>query len=43
MQLKRSFYLREDVVAIAQELLGKYIVTTFDGERTSGMITETEA
>ena len=43
MLLDRSFYLREDVVAIARELIGKYIVTTFDGELTSGMVTETEA
>jgi len=43
MLLNRSFYLRENVVAIARELLGKYIVTTFDGVLTSGMITETEA
>ncbi len=43
MLLDRSFYLREDVVAIARELIGKYIVTLFDGELTSGMVTETEA
>ena len=43
MLLKRSFYLREDVVAIARELIGKYIITTFNGELTAGMISETEA
>ncbi|HEX7412384.1 MAG TPA: DNA-3-methyladenine glycosylase [Bacteroidales bacterium] len=43
MLLDRSFYQRENVVAIARELIGKYIVTTFDGKLTSGMITETEA
>lgn len=43
MLIKRSFFLREDVVAIARELIGKCIVTTFYGEQTSGMITETEA
>ena len=43
MILGRSFYLREDVVSIARELICKYIVTTFNGELTSGMITETEA
>jgi DNA-3-methyladenine glycosylase len=43
MLLKRSFYLRDDVVEIARDLLGKYLVTNFDGNLTSGMITETEA
>lgn len=43
MLIKRSFFLREDVVAIAKELIGKYIFTTFDGCLTFGMITETEA
>jgi DNA-3-methyladenine glycosylase len=43
MILPRSFYLRDDVVNIARELLGKYLVTSNDGEVTSGMITETEA
>jgi DNA-3-methyladenine glycosylase len=38
-----SFYLRDDVVAIAKELLGKVLVTAFDGEVTSGRIVETEA
>jgi DNA-3-methyladenine glycosylase len=38
-----SFYNRKDVVKIAKELLGKIIVTCFDGEITSGRIVETEA
>ncbi len=42
-KLPLSFYHREDVVQIAKELLGKIIVTTFDGHLTSGRITETEA
>ncbi len=41
--LPRSFYLRGDVVGIARELLGKVLVTEFDGGQTSGIITETEA
>ena len=41
--LSSSFYTRTDVVQIARELLGKVLVTTFDGRRTAGMITETEA
>jgi DNA-3-methyladenine glycosylase len=43
MKLPLSFYLRDDVVAIARELPGKVIVTRFDGKLTSGIITETEA
>lgn len=38
-----SFYNRKDVVKIAEELLGKIIVTRFDGQITSGRIVETEA
>jgi len=38
-----QFYDREDVVAIAKELIGKIIVTKFDGVMTSGRIVETEA
>jgi DNA-3-methyladenine glycosylase len=42
-KLPLSFYLRDDVVAIARELLGKVLVTAWDGELTSGRIVETEA
>lgn len=42
-RLSPDFYTREDVVAISKELLGKFIVTRFDGILTSGMIVETEA
>ncbi len=42
-KLPLSFYNRKDVVKIAKELLGKIIVTCFDGEITSGRIVETEA
>jgi len=38
-----SFYDRKDVVKIAEELLGKIIVTKIDGFVTSGRIVETEA
>lgn len=38
-----SFYNRKDVLLIARELLGKIIVTCFEGETTSGRIVETEA
>jgi DNA-3-methyladenine glycosylase len=42
-KLKRSFYTRDNVVAVARELLGKFLITRIDGVLTSGMITETEA
>ena len=43
MKLDKSFYLRENVVKIAEELLGKYLFTNFGGVITGGIITETEA
>jgi DNA-3-methyladenine glycosylase len=43
MLLPRSCYLRPDVVQIARDLLGKYLVTRMDGLITSGIICETEA
>jgi DNA-3-methyladenine glycosylase len=42
-KLTIDFYDREDVVKIAKELLGKILVTKFDGILTSGRICETEA
>ncbi|WP_299251509.1 DNA-3-methyladenine glycosylase [uncultured Cytophaga sp.] len=42
-KLDTSFYLREDVLQISKDLLGKVLVTNIDGEITSGIITETEA
>jgi len=42
-KLPLSFYLRDDVIQIARELLGKVLVTNWDGELTSGRIVETEA
>jgi DNA-3-methyladenine glycosylase len=38
-----SFYKRKDVVLIAKELIGKIIITHFDGKLTSARIVETEA
>lgn len=44
MKLKRSFYLREDTLTIARNLLGKLLVVPDEnGERISGMIVEVEA
>ena len=42
-RLQKSFYTRMDVVQIAQDLLGKYLVSNFDGQKTVGKIVETEA
>src|SRR6185295_16106749 len=42
-KLPKSFYSRKDVVSIARELVGKILVTNFDGNVTSGRIVETEA
>jgi DNA-3-methyladenine glycosylase len=41
--ISRNFYTRPDVVRIARELLGKYLITKKDGQITSGIICETEA
>lgn len=38
-----SFFTRPDPVQVAKDLLGKYLVTQFDGQRTVGKIVETEA
>lgn len=43
MKLQPSFYRRRNVVKIAQELLGKVLVSRFNGLYTSGIIVETEA
>ena len=42
-KLPRSFYLREDVIEVARDLLGKVLITRFNGSVTAGIITETEA
>ncbi len=43
MSLTPSFYTRTDVVTIARELLGKWLMTEIDDVLTGGMIVETEA
>ncbi len=43
MILPVSFYTRKDVVRVARDLLGKVLVTEFEGQHTAGMIVETEA
>ena len=42
-KLGHSFYNRSNVVQIAKELLGKILVTNFEGVLTSGRIVEAEA
>ncbi|MDX1911095.1 MAG: DNA-3-methyladenine glycosylase [Saprospiraceae bacterium] len=42
-RLSLDFYTRTEVVQVARDLLGKVLVTRFDGAVTAGMITETEA
>jgi len=42
-KLPLSFYSRKDVVLIARELIGKIIITNFEGQLTSARIVETEA
>ncbi len=43
IKVERNFYLRNDVVQIARELLGKVLVTRIHGIITKGIISETEA
>jgi len=42
-RLPEDFYLRTDVLQVARALLGKVLVTQFEGVRTAGLITEVEA
>lgn len=42
-KLPVAFYQRENVLMIARELLGKLLVTWWNGKLTSGRIVETEA
>ncbi|HYV91572.1 MAG TPA: DNA-3-methyladenine glycosylase [Chitinophagales bacterium] len=42
-KLPKEFYLRENVLQITTELLGKFLVTKINGAITGGMITEAEA
>lgn len=42
-KIPKNFYLNNDVVTIAKQLLGKVLVSNIDGVMTSGKITEVEA
>ncbi|SER20872.1 DNA-3-methyladenine glycosylase [Pedobacter rhizosphaerae] len=43
MKLQPAYYLNEDVIFLAQDLLGKVLFTQIAGEVTAGIIVETEA
>jgi DNA-3-methyladenine glycosylase len=42
-KLSHSWYRNEDVLALGRDLLGKVLVTNFNGAITSGIIVETES
>ncbi len=42
-KIPHHFYLDKDVVAVGKRLIGKVLMTQFDGQLTGGIITETEA
>lgn len=42
-KVSADFYIQEDVVSVAKQLLGKKLFTNINGELTGGIITETEA
>jgi len=43
VKLPRDFYLRDDVVEVSRDLLGKVLCTRLIGQTTKAIITETEA
>ena len=43
MKLPPSFYVKDDVVAVARDLLGKVLCTRLNSEMTKAIIVETEA
>lgn len=43
MKLPRSYYADQDVLFLAQDLLGKILFTEINGDITAGIIVETEA
>ena len=42
-KLSKEFYLRNDVIQLSKDLLGKFLITNKNGIVTGGMITEVEA
>jgi DNA-3-methyladenine glycosylase len=43
LKLPLSYYLNQDVIFLAKDLLGKVLFTQIDGQITAGVIVETEA
>ncbi len=43
MKLAREYYLQDNVITVAKDLIGKVLVTKLHGKLTSGIICETEA
>ena len=43
MKLTKDYFLTDDVLGIARDLLGKYLFTQVDGQLTGGIICEVEA
>lgn len=43
MRLQESFFLQNDVVQVARQLLGKVLITNLEGQYTAARIVETEA
>jgi DNA-3-methyladenine glycosylase len=43
MKIPLKFYIREDVVEVSRDLLGKVLCTKLNGQATKAVITETEA
>jgi DNA-3-methyladenine glycosylase len=43
MKLTKDYFMTDDVLGIARDLLGKYLFTKVDGQLTGGVICEVEA
>ncbi|KAF3361449.1 putative 3-methyladenine DNA glycosylase [Chlamydiales bacterium STE3] len=43
MKIASDYYLNEDTLFMGQDLLGKYLMTSFNNELTGGIIIETES
>jgi len=43
MKLPKTYYLNDDVLFLAKDLIGKVLYTNINGVTTAGVITETEA
>jgi DNA-3-methyladenine glycosylase len=41
--INQDYYKTQDVVFLSKDMLGKFLLTSFDGKLTGGMIIETEA